>query len=213
MRSRQDLARSNQSCRRMLCILVDSGFFVFQGEDPRSNLSNQILEKKLAVDRRGSWVGPSLVGFTGWVGPLVELDTPSIDNGVTKYEANTLLRGEGISILSLNGPIHTCDVWSNQFAKRRRDINTRLNDWCSLLGHRFLVFSNILKILFSYKFFSFSQLFFQLPNKFYNRKFQNTLNTTKNQNKNIFYSQTRSVRGGRKSERLREREQIEKERI
>ena len=138
--------------------------------------------------------------------PLVELDTPSIDNGVTKYEANTLLRGEGISILSLNGPIHTCDVWSNQFAKRRRDINTQLNDWCSLLGDRFLVFSNILKILFSYKFFSFSELFFKLPNKFYNRKFQNTLNTTKNQNKNIFYSQTRSVRGGRKSERLRERE-------
>ena len=43
------------------------------------------------------------------------------------------------------------------------------------------MFGNILKMLFSYKFFTFSQL----PNKFYIIKFQNIhFNTTKNQNKN-----------------------------
>ena len=47
------------------------------------------------------------------------------------------------------------------------------------------MFSNILKILFSYKIFTFSQPFSQQPNKFYYRKFQNIHLTTKNQNKNI----------------------------
>ena len=37
----------------------------------------------------------------------------------------------------------------------------------------FHVFSSILKMLFSYKFFAFSRLFSQHPNKFYYRKFQN----------------------------------------
>ena len=37
----------------------------------------------------------------------------------------------------------------------------------------FHVFGFILKMLFSYKFFTFSQLFSQHPNKFYYRKFQN----------------------------------------
>ena len=37
----------------------------------------------------------------------------------------------------------------------------------------FHVFGNILKMLFSYKFFTFSQPFSQHPNKFYYRKFQN----------------------------------------
>ena len=35
---------------------------------------------------------------------------------------------------------------------------------------QFSVFGNILKMLFSYKFFTFSQLFSHLPNKFYIRK-------------------------------------------
>ena len=35
------------------------------------------------------------------------------------------------------------------------------------------MFGSILKMLFSYKFFTFSQLFSQHPNKFYYRKFQN----------------------------------------
>ena len=37
----------------------------------------------------------------------------------------------------------------------------------------FHVFGSILKMLFSYKIFTFSQLFSQHPNKFYYRKFQN----------------------------------------
>ena len=41
-------------------------------------------------------------------------------------------------------------------------------------------------MLFSYKIFTFSQQFSQLPNKFYIRKFQNIhFNPTKNQNKDI----------------------------
>ena len=49
----------------------------------------------------------------------------------------------------------------------------------------FHVFGNILKILFSYKIFTFSQPFSQQPNKFYYWKIQNIHLTTKNQNKNI----------------------------
>ena len=37
----------------------------------------------------------------------------------------------------------------------------------------FHVFGSILKMLFSYKYFTFSRLFSQHPNKFYYRKFQN----------------------------------------
>ena len=39
---------------------------------------------------------------------------------------------------------------------------------------RFPVFGNILKMLFSYKFFTFSQSFSQLPNKFYIRNLTTT---------------------------------------
>ena len=46
------------------------------------------------------------------------------------------------------------------------------------------MFGNILKMLFSYKFFTFSQSFSQHPNKFYYKKFLN-IHLTKNQNKNI----------------------------
>ena len=49
-------------------------------------------------------------------------------------------------------------------------------------------------MLFSYKFFTFSQLL----NKFYNRKFQNIhFNPTKNQNKNIFRTYTSYISGRR----------------
>ena len=40
------------------------------------------------------------------------------------------------------------------------------------IGKYFQVFGNILKMLFFYLFLTFPQLFSQLPNKFYNRKFQ-----------------------------------------
>ena len=67
------------------------------------------------------------------------------------------------------------------------------------------MFGNILKMLFSYKFFTFSQH----SNKFYNRKFQN-IHLTQPKIK-IKHLHDRSVRGGRKSERLKERE-IDRER-
>ena len=78
-----------------------------------------------------------------------------------------------------------------------------------------MVFSSILNMLFSYQFFTFSQPFSQLQNKFRNRKFQ-YINLNKNQNK-TFVKLKNSVKwreGGRASDRqLRERErQIEKER-
>ena len=67
-------------------------------------------------------------------------------------------------------------------------------------------------MLFSYKIFTFSHLFSQLPNKFYNRKFQNIHLTQQKikiktfiHNIYIIYS----LRGGRKSQRLRERERSE----
>ena len=62
-----------------------------------------------------------------------------------------------------------------------------------------------MKMLFSYKIFTFSQPFFQLLNKFYNKKFQNIHLTQPNIKIKTFLF-TNSVRGGRKSERLRERE-------
>ena len=74
------------------------------------------------------------------------------------------------------------------------------------------MFGNILKMLFSYKFFTFSHLFSQLPNKFYNRKFQNIhLTQPKIKIKTFIHNiyMIYSVRGGRKSERLRERERSE----
>ena len=67
------------------------------------------------------------------------------------------------------------------------------------------MFGNIMKMLFSYKFFTFSQL----PNKFYNRKFQNIhLTQPKIKIKTFIHNiyMIYSMRGGRKSERLRERE-------
>ena len=71
-----------------------------------------------------------------------------------------------------------------------------------------MVFSSILNILFSYQFFTFSQPFSQLQNKFRNRKFQ-YINLNKNQNK-TFVKLKNSVKwreGGRASDRqLRERE-------
>ena len=69
------------------------------------------------------------------------------------------------------------------------------------------MFGNILKLLFSYIFFTFSQPFSQLPNKFYNRKFQNIhFNTTKNQNKNIEQEEERvRSEGQRVTDRGKER--------
>ena len=72
------------------------------------------------------------------------------------------------------------------------------------------VFRNILKMLFSYKCFTFSQF----PNKFHNRKFQNIHLTQPKIKIKLFIHNIYmiySVRGGRKSERLRERE-IDRER-
>ena len=70
------------------------------------------------------------------------------------------------------------------------------------------MFGNILKILFSYKIFTFSQL----PNKFYIKKFQN-IHLTQPKIKIKTYSEhihDISVgEGVRKSERLRERERSE----
>ena len=70
------------------------------------------------------------------------------------------------------------------------------------------MFGNILKILFSYKFFTFSQL----PNKFYIKKFQN-IHLTQPKIKIKTYSEhihDISVgEGVTKSERLRERERSE----
>ena len=78
---------------------------------------------------------------------------------------------------------------------------------------QFLVFGNILKMLFSYKFFTFSQL----PNKFHNRKFQyinlkqTKIKTKPNKNQNkTFVKLKNSVKrrkGRRESDQqLRERE-------
>ena len=65
-------------------------------------------------------------------------------------------------------------------------------------------------MLFSYKIFTFSQPFSQLLNKFYNRKFQNIyLTQPKIKIKTFFVHKLGE--GGRKSERLRERE-IDRER-
>ena len=70
------------------------------------------------------------------------------------------------------------------------------------------MFGNILKILFSYKIFTFSQF----PNKFYIKKFQN-IHLTQPKIKIKTYSEhihDISVgEGVRKSERLRERERSE----
>ena len=70
------------------------------------------------------------------------------------------------------------------------------------------MFGNILKILFSYKFFTFSQF----PKKFYIKKFQN-IHLTQPKIKIKTYSEhihDISVgEGVRKSERLRERERSE----
>ena len=74
------------------------------------------------------------------------------------------------------------------------------------------MFGNILKMLFFYKFFTFSQPFSQLPNKFYIRKFQN-IHLTQPKIKIKIYSQhIHDIfvgEGARKSERLRERERSE----
>ena len=61
------------------------------------------------------------------------------------------------------------------------------------------MFGNIMKMLFSYKCFTFSQL----PNKFYNKKFQNIhLTQLKIKIKSFIHNiYIYSVRGGRKSER------------
>ena len=64
-------------------------------------------------------------------------------------------------------------------------------------------------MLFSYKIFTFSQPFSQIPNKFYNRKFQ-YIQLTKQKSISSIHSQAElgqtKREGGRKSERLRERE-------
>ena len=73
----------------------------------------------------------------------------------------------------------------------------------------FLCFGNILKMLFSYKFFTFSQSFSQLPTNFITEDFKiYTLTQPKIKIKAFIHNiyMIYSVRGGRKSDKLRERE-------
>ena len=71
------------------------------------------------------------------------------------------------------------------------------------------MFGCILKMLFSTSFSHFFQPFSQIPNKFYNRKFQ-YIQLTKQKSISSIHSQAEldqtEREGGRKSERLRERE-------
>ena len=66
-----------------------------------------------------------------------------------------------------------CKIFSGvKYFQKRKIFSSVWLHYENCFRKCFHVFGCILKMLFSYYFFTFSHLFSQLPNKFYNRKFQ-----------------------------------------
>ena len=77
-----DLKNLSEKCYIAQSVRVSSGF----REKIRDQTAQiEFLRRKPVTDRRSSRVGLGPVGFTGWVGPLVEMDTPRIENMCGKH--------------------------------------------------------------------------------------------------------------------------------